>query len=857
VVYYPDDRLYDLLGPTTVLGKNPWEWIDSQHVKMAQGNWENYSIHGGDWESEFNPPNRTMNGIPREGVVWVDRDAKKVYGNGTNFLRVFSAGRPGPRLQTGTVVYILPEFARVRTNERTMFRVLRVTDVISDTELDIQGSEISISEENAVPWTTWRLSNVVEGATGTVYANPSQNNRKVYGVGTNFLGEFCDGQPGPATSTLQRILIADAGDSLRYRVASCESDTELTLFENWTGDAIAAPGAPWRRQDNVFRGEWSTHNGPQSFVNFYDGVAALYSLYYRTGWKKALDSARFLSERHWKQWARTWRNAGYLGSIISFEIDSDYTSSMKTAEDREIFWRMAHRDRVEAETRNECLNNRIEDVRESAYCFEAIAFIAKYSPDADERQIAREKLVAAHDNAVAPHLHHSGAILMHSSFQDGASNLWWNFTNGSATVTKAGGSAEVDVNYCGATSTFYSEGSLTIGGEDRRTVTVTGGDWSDQTGKTIMLRGTRKGVAYSQRNILNSATATGGTLRFSWPGDGNPTAYRLQAAGSEEDDGTTANRRSLFTFRVNPDGSSMVPQAMDPDHWHWCTVDSESQITLDRPWQGPTEVRRIRFHLTGTRASALMYGIFGMAMYRVADALEVHDAQASQNYRFAGREQMRFLEETQTKFTGTGTLPYYPMHSQICEPRDVWPNACFNTSSNWNPNVMRAFGTEVMRMLSMQYLHSDDDLDRSRGEAWSTALFARTGFQSPVPGDGNWSSTVNDGDWQSGFTQLTKNFGQAFGQGGAQVWSGAREGKPKPAVLRASHVSFDSSVAPSATAFRVKMLFPSGHLDETTCASSPCEVKIDARQGVHWATKEWLNEDGKVLHRSDPEQVLP
>lgn len=857
VVIYPDDRLYDLLGPTTVLGQNPWEWPDAMQVEMALENMSYYSggSFTGTWENEMNPPNRTFNGVPREGVVWWNSSTNKLFGSGTNFIRVFRGGHgPGPTMVTGVGRRILPEFARAG-NMQYMYRVLQPTYIHSDTEMDLNAADVSLAEENAVPWNTRGLLNVFEGATGTVYFDYEVDQRKVYGVGTNFLSEFCGGEVGPATSTLKRMVFIGP-QSFRRRVTSCESDTELTLWEDiqqtTTAGLVpntvwASPGYGWLLEDTTIdRGEWNTASGPTSFVNFYDVAAAMYSLYYRTGWKRALEAARFVSSRHWKYWVPTPRNNAFRGTLISFLVDSDYLApGQKDAGDEEVFWHMLNRHRQDAKFSVGCLNE-INDVRESGYCFEGLGFLAKYHPDAAIRDAVKQELVDAYDAQVEAWLHPTGAVLMQSNFQDGAANLWWNFTNGSTTVTKAGGSEEADPDYCGEVATFYDTGTVEVSGEDMRTITVTGGDWTGQSGKTIMLHGLLDGQPYSQRNVLNDATASGGTLSYTWPGDGHPTKYRLTQGGS-------SSRRSLFTFRVNSDGSSAGPRVMDPDHWHWCTVDSPTQLTLERPWEGPSEVRRIRFNATGTRASTLMYGIFAMGMLEVAEALADYDAEAAAKYRFAADEQMRFYEETQTEFSGAATFPYFPYHSQVCEPRYVFPNACANTSSNWTVNVMRAFSIETFRYISKRYLHTQDEADRARGEEWSRRLFAREGFAAPVAGDGNWSATINPGDWRNNVVQTTKNFGQAFGQGGSQVWSAARLGGVSPPVTQPTGMRLDWPAG--TTRAVVSVTLPNGSTSEVECLTSRCDLSSIDRRGDSLAHVAWYAGETRTRRTTTPIQI--
>src|SRR5690606_14695821 len=133
---------------------------------------------------------------------------------------------------------------------------------------------------------------------GTVY-KPSGTGLKLYGIGTNFKDVFCGGEVGPVAKPIYVVVEqapADPGDEPnRYprSVASCESDTELTFVSgwNWERSYIDSPGVTWGTVGAC--ANCATWNGRNytSDVNFYGNDLAHYALYYRSGWKKARDSA--------------------------------------------------------------------------------------------------------------------------------------------------------------------------------------------------------------------------------------------------------------------------------------------------------------------------------------------------------------------------------------------------------------------------------------------------------------------------------------------------------------------------------------------------------------------------------------
>jgi hypothetical protein len=125
----------------------------------------------------------------------------------------------------------------------------------------------------------------------------------VTGAGTAFTTDFCQGPGNPAAAKSgAQINVWYPNSSLQGRgvrmhaVASCQSDTQLTLSTAWGNDAADCPSggcgyALWG-SDSV----WSWNAAP---ANFYDAVAAFYALYYRTGIDDYLIAARTLADRFW------------------------------------------------------------------------------------------------------------------------------------------------------------------------------------------------------------------------------------------------------------------------------------------------------------------------------------------------------------------------------------------------------------------------------------------------------------------------------------------------------------------------------------------------------------------------------
>ena len=122
----------------------------------------------------------------------------------------------------------------------------------------------------------------------------------VTGAGTAFTTTFCQGPQNPnavkpSAAGIDIWYPASAGQTGRRElpVLSCQSDTQLTLASPWTPDLPGGTSLSYSYADQSMASYW-TYN-----ANFYDSVAALYILYYRSGIDDYLTAARKLADRLW------------------------------------------------------------------------------------------------------------------------------------------------------------------------------------------------------------------------------------------------------------------------------------------------------------------------------------------------------------------------------------------------------------------------------------------------------------------------------------------------------------------------------------------------------------------------------
>jgi hypothetical protein len=102
------------------------------------------------------------------------------------------------------------------------------------------------------------------------------------------------------------------------------------------------------------------------------------------------------------------------------------------------------------------------------------------------------------------------------------------------------------------------------------------------------------------------------------------------------------------------------------------------------------------------------------------------------------------------------------------------------------------------------------------------------------------------------FSNLGKNFGEAFGAPGIDNELAWRLGGLAPAVNRTLWVSFNTAGVPQATQARITLTQPSGVSVTQICSASPCAIPADARQGNHIAQLAYLSASGQILATADP-----
>lgn len=673
LIEYPDPRLNTVLGPSLMLGTNPWEWADRQHVEMARYLWKRYEVNGGTWRLESDL--QSLNGIERRGTVYtVPGINNKLFGVNTNFLQVFCGGAPGKAL--GTTPYIVP-----------MLRNLENPDA-------------------AVPYP--RL------------------------------------------------------------VETCESDTELTFRNGWVWErpAIAQPGVSWRTTEMCddcgdWRGVLSTSN-----INYYDNALGHYSLYYRTGWRVARDSARWLADRWYRSsWSASGlgvppRDLSFTSAYIRAEIDSEGAQS-------EVMWAILRNVLPGTCVWYGTSLDYYPDIRESAYCLAYHSLAALLDPVVTSRDVSTKAIQDAYHIRWSVQQEPEGNYISRDFEGDLARVV--EVADGSNRVMLHHGPA-FPADYCGRISL---EGSGARIWSDRVTLESEQTSFDGQLGKIIMLRGRLNGQPWSMVSSIapvSSVVANRVTLAQPWRGD----IGEIEDFAVMESQPAGRGYWELFMAEANSDGSLRKPSTLDRNAWYWCRVETASSLVLDKPYvaeagaKGP--FRRMTWQgQAGMGSQPFIMGILGWAFHLAADAVDEKDHVTAVGYRNRARSILRWLQ-TYGMHPVTNGMRYGVGYSN-CLGMDISPAyGCWSSDSKNE----RSYNIELMNLISRDALAFGAEEAPGFADELYTATYGKTGYASPITGDGYFAEAVDESGYTWSLDLATKSYGQAWGVGGGQTWPAVR-----------------------------------------------------------------------------------
>ena len=324
------------------------------------------------------------------------------------------------------------------------------------------------------------------------------------------------------------------------------------------------------------------------------------------------------------------------------------------------------------------------------------------------------------------------------------------------------------------------------------------------------------------------------TLAALWPGDSG---------------------RATFVIENNDFLSTIATSNNDPQlkkNWA-CTWNNPSQITLNRPWDGPTETgaHLYSYVLAGFGQQPYMLGI---KITQMKYASQVNDPALSAGYAALAAQAANWVHNIGYDPATQGL--HYGRIMQACEPQTVPPpGSAFSARTpgcnyGLDPGAVRAarvLTAEASQALRVYYESNPTPEakewgDRAYGSIWGNPAFTTGGVYS----DSNYVRDENS----NGSLGAYKWTGFFFGMGMSHQWPAVRLGGVAPPRNRKVGLEVKQGIAAKT---QISVTAPSGKVTIFPCESaSPCEVAVDDRQGSHWYRIQHLSADGKVVSQSDP-----
>jgi hypothetical protein len=308
--------------------------------------------------------------------------------------------------------------------------------------------------------------------------------------------------------------------------------------------------------------------------NFYGSGLAARAFYLRSGWDFAKQTADLIDE----QWVNDPELCnGWCGGIPLLQGGGVYgaIADLVTNPSTSLSWSNVRQFAVNGSIGASGCND--FDTRDSGYLATWVALAANYDPDDAQRSIWKTRLAALYardEKCKQTDNSWSNGFLFNTS-----SSPALTVTQGSTIVTGNNIPSSMCFGVASGTVTVF-QGLPFLFGQNLR------------TGNKIVISGTREGSPYVGTFQFKEAGGVLGTLAALWPGDSGVFPYVIE------------NNDYLSTIAM----SSNDPQLTK--NWA-CTWNNPSQVTLNRPWDGPTESNAYLYSyvLSGFGQQPYMLGI--------------------------------------------------------------------------------------------------------------------------------------------------------------------------------------------------------------------------------------------------------
>jgi len=318
----------------------------------------------------------------------------------------------------------------------------------------------------------------------------------------------------------------------------------------------------------------------------------------------------------------------------------------------------------------------------------------------------------------------------------------------------------------------------------------------------------------------------------------------------------TAGSFPCTVWFTNDPGSRPADNRAGDATIYTATFVDATHLTLDRPYQGISGAHGWALANSGGMigwgaqpdAMGVLAAAFDLAAKAIADADSQNSALAS-SYNLAGTNWIM-------------SYGYWPLQNGLyvaaqgvnCQaPISDANTACTGGNSR---EQARALNAEVLRGIMAAYASSQRTELHGFADALYNAMFAKPGScpsgSLECAPDGYYLSGLDDGGAMMTASPPQGNewFGVFFGFSDLSAWPAYRMGGPQPESARTIYVSFNAGAVRGAAKVRVTATEPSGRALQTECASSPCAVVFDGRQGNPLIELSYLSNAGLVLAKT-------
>ena len=514
----------------------------------------------------------------------------------------------------------------------------------------------------------------------------TNNSAAVTGVGTDFTTRFCQGPGSPTVPkgpSVQIVVWYPISTGVTGRrmipIASCTSDTSMTLGQIWYTDVNAGTGLGYG--DTINWSPWHYSNAP---ANYYDNVAGFYSMYYRTGTASYLTAARKLADRWWHSPETDMGHAysaigsvphGAWGEAREQALMGLFLRATELTGTASDMW--AGLEEIVATQMNFTPGQNIYgylpsvyDSREVGYRLAAISYCAMLDPT-PYAATCKAYLSTVLDDGLRSG--HAAGYFAQARFSDGS---WRVFSGaGYGSTTSWTGSQ---------TCAYLTHGSTAVSG-------------------------------------LSSGCGTGTFVNTAWTSAQFVPGWPIGCTG--------AGCVPIPMWFVNSPTVQPASNAAGDSAVYTPTWGSATALTLDRPYEGTTGVHGWVLGTTldnpvlGWGVSVYSLGMLSEAFHFAADALAVSDSYTSAVAR--GYANDASMWAATTGYRAATKSSYYNAGYVNCQsPIPETVNAC---TAYTDPNTSRPFSSENIRPMITSWVKTGTALFKTVAVTLFNALWAKPG----------------------------------------------------------------------------------------------------------------------------------